>query len=123
VPPWEDIEIVQKADISEVGSQAIIKMRVLGPIRERWVAEHTAFDPPHFFEDIQISGPFKNWRHRHIFEPHPGGTLLRDEIEYQPPHGRLGEIAMKFVMLSKLEKIFDYRHEVTRAWCEREPGP
>ena len=118
MPPWEDAKIIQKADISVIGSQAIVELKVLGIFRERWVAEHTAYDPPHFFEDTQISGPFKNWRHRHIIEQHTDGAILRDEIEYQPPFGVLGEIAMKYAMISKIEKMFDYRHEVTKKWCE-----
>lgn len=120
IPPWEDAKIIQKADISVIGSQAIIVVKIFGPFTERWVAEHTIYDPPHVFEDIQVSGPFKNWRHRHFVEPHPDGAILRDDVEYSPPFGKLGEIAMIFVMGDKLQKMFDYRHEVTRKWCEGE---
>lgn len=119
IPPWERVKIIQKADISVVGSRAIIEIRALGPITQRWVAEHTVYDPPHLFEDVQVSGPFKSWRHRRIFEPHPNGTLLRDEIEFIPPFGPLGEIVGRFVIISKLEKMFEHRHMVTRQWCEQ----
>ena len=118
IPPWQNVKLIQKADISVVGSRAIIDLKVFGPFTERWVAEHTAYDPPHMFEDIQVSGPFKNWRHRHIVEPHTDGAILRDEIEYEPPFGRLGEMAVKYIMKSKLEKMFDFRHHVTKEWCE-----
>ena len=73
VPPWEDAKILQKADISVIGSRAIIETKILGLIPARWVAEHTAYDPPRYFEDVQVSGPFKSWRHRHIIEPHATG--------------------------------------------------
>lgn len=118
VPPWEDAKIVQKADISVIGSQAIIEMKILGSITARWVAEHTAYDPPRYFEDIQISGPFKRWRHRHIIEPHIEGAVLIDEIEYEPPMSFLGALTAPFLIVPKIEKMFDYRHDVTRAWCE-----
>ena len=118
MPPWEHATIVQKADISVVGSRAVVDLKILGFVSERWVAEHTAYDPPRMFEDTQVSGPFKSWRHRHIVEPNPDGAILRDEIAYEPPFGWLGEIAIRSVMMSKLEKMFDYRHEVTRKWCE-----
>ncbi|MEO6654996.1 MAG: SRPBCC family protein [Pyrinomonadaceae bacterium] len=120
VPPWEGAKIIQKADISVIGSRAIIEQKIFGLIQSRWVAEHTAYDPPRMFEDIQISGPFKEWRHRHIIEPHTEGALLRDEIEFEPPFSIFGSIAAPFVIIPKLEKMFDYRHEVTRKWCENE---
>lgn len=120
-PPWEDVRVIQKADISEVGSRAIIEMKIFGLITTPWVAEHTAYDPPRTFEDVQISGPFKSWRHQHIVEPHPDGAVLRDEIEYEPPFWIFGAIAAPLAIVPKLEKMFNYRHEVTRKWCEDGP--
>jgi ligand-binding SRPBCC domain-containing protein len=118
MPPWEDATIVQKADISVIGSQAIFDTKIVGLINVRWVAEHTAFEPQRMFEDTQVSGPFKSWRHRHIITPHAEGAVLRDEIEYEPPMWFLGALAAPFAVVPKLEKMFDYRHEVTRKWCE-----
>lgn len=118
VPPWENVKVIQKADISKIGSRAIIEMKVLGLFSSRWVAEHTKYYPPRMFEDVQISGPFKSWKHDHHILPHENGAILRDEIEYEPPMSFLGEIAAPFVIVPKLEKMFAYRHEVTRKWCE-----
>ena len=118
MPPWEDATIIQKADISVIGSQAIFDTKILGLINVRWVAEHTAFEPQRMFEDTQVSGPFKSWRHRHIITPHAEGAVLRDEIEYEPPMWFLGALAAPFAVVPKLEKMFDFRHEVTRKWCE-----
>jgi len=118
VPPWEAATIVQKADISVIGSQAIIETKILGLIQARWVAEHTAYNPPRYFEDVQVSGPFKSWRHRHIIEPHSDGAILRDEIEYEPPMSFLGVLAAPIFITPKIEKMFEYRHEVTKKWCE-----
>lgn len=118
VPPWENVNIVQRADISEIGSRTILESKIFGPFKMRWVAEHTAYDPPRMFEDTQISGPFKSWRHRHIVEPHPDGALLRDEVEYEPPMSILGSSAAPLFIEPRLKKMFDYRHEVTKEWCE-----
>lgn len=122
VPPWEAATVVQKADISVIGSRAIIEQKIFGLIPTRWVAEHTAYDPPRMFEDVQISGPFKSWRHRHIIGPHAEGALLRDEIEFEPPMSFLGEFAAPILIVPKIEKMFDFRHEVTRKWCEDTEG-
>jgi len=120
MPPWEKADIIQKADISVVGSQAIIEQKIFGLIPSRWVAEHTKYDPPRMFEDIQLSGPFSAWRHQHIVLPHNDVAILRDEIEYEPPMWIFGRIAAPFAVVPKLEKMFEYRHQVTKKWCESE---
>jgi len=118
IPPWEDARVVQKADISVIGSQAIVETKLFGLFTARWVAEHTVYDPPRLFEDVQISGPFASWRHKHIVEPHADGSILRDEIEYEPPMWIFGVMAAPFLIVPKIERMFCYRHEVTRKWCE-----
>ena len=117
-PPWESSRVVQAAKISEVGSEAIIETRILRLIPARWVARHTVYDPPRMFEDVQVSGPFRFWRHRHLVEPHADGSILRDEIEYEPPFSFIGQLAAPFLIIPRLEKLFAYRHAATRRWCE-----
>ena len=118
-PPWERSRVVRAARISEVGSEAVVETRVVGLFRVRWVARHTVYDPPRVFEDVQVRGPFKSWRHRHVVEPHARGATLRDEIEYEPPLNFLGRLAAPLLIEPRLQKLFAYRHAVTRAWCER----
>ncbi len=120
IPPWESARVIQAARISDVGSEAIIATRVMGPITVRWVAKHTVYQPPHFFEDVQKSGPFRSWRHRHIVESHAEGAKLRDQIDYEPPLGFLGRAMAPLFVPGRLQKLFDYRHEVTRRWCENQ---
>ena len=122
LPPWESARVIQTAKISEVGTSAIIETRILGPIKTRWVAQHTLYDPPHVFEDVQMKGPFRSWRHRHIVEAHAEGAILRDEIDYEPPLGFLGRALAPLLVERRLQKLFDYRHEVTRRWCEGKEG-
>ena len=97
-----------------------MEQKIFGLVPSRWVAEHTAYDPPRMFEDTQISGPFAKWRHRHIIEPQEGGAILRDEIDFEPPLWILGRIAVPVFILPKLAKLFAFRHEITRKWCENE---
>lgn len=118
VPPWENAKVIQKADITKIGSQAIIEQKIFGLLPSRWIAEHTAYDPPRMFEDVQISGPFSSWRHRHITEPHADGAVLRDEIDFEPPMSFIGDLAAPLFILPRIQKMFDYRHDVTRDWCE-----
>ena len=122
IPPWESARVIQAAKLSEVGARAIVKTKILGPITAHWVAEHTAYDSPRMFEDIQVKGPFRNWRHSHIVESHPDGAILRDEIEYEPPCGFFGRAFAPILIEKRLRKLFNHRHEITRRWCEGGEG-
>ena len=116
-PPWENTRVIKPAKISEVGAHAIVETKV-GPISYQWIAQHTLYDPPHAFEDIQVKGPFKSWRHLHLVVPDKEGAVLRDEIDYDPPFWFLGRILAPVLLQKRLQRLFDYRHDVTRRWCE-----
>jgi hypothetical protein len=114
-PPWERIEMVQRATSLQVGAQVIFKVYT-GPFWPRWVAEHTEYDPPHLFADVQRQGPFAYWRHLHRFEPTEDGTTrMTDEIDYALPLGRLAEFVAGDFTRAKLQRMFDYRHQVVAA--------
>jgi len=115
--PSEKIRVIQTAPSLEVGTRTIVKIR----IAFLWVtfeSLHTAYDPPHSFEDQQVRGPFRNWRHRHLVEPHPDGAILIDDIEYTPPLGLLGRLIDAIVIKPRLRRVFAFRHRVTRDYCE-----
>ena len=118
-PPWESARVIQSAPDLRVGATAIVETRILGLFRVRWVARHTIYDPPRMFEDVQVSGPFRRWRHRHLVEPHERGAVLRDEVEYMPPLGFIGRLFTPLLIAPRLRRLFDYRHQVTREWCEK----
>ena len=117
-PPWERVEVVQLAPNLRKGARAVLETKLFGLIKVRWVAEHTIYAPPGLFEDVQVSGPFKSWRHRHIIEPQPQGAKLRDEVEYEPPLGWAGRLFAPVLVEPRLRRMFAYRHRVTREWCE-----
>lgn len=117
-PSWEKARVISPAPDLHVGSIAIVETRLFGLFPVCWVAEHTAYDPPRMFEDVQVKGPFRRWRHRHIVEPHADGALLRDCVEYEPPLGFIGRKLAPLLIEPRLRRLFDYRHRVTRDWCE-----
>jgi len=119
IPPWENARVIQKADITQIGSRAIIEQKIFGLFPSGWIAEHTKYEPPREFQDVQISGPFRSWRHKHIIKPHARGSCLRDEIEFEPPFWIFGRLASPIFIVPKLEKMFTFRHAVTRQWCEQ----
>ena len=119
-PPWEKARVRRAAESLRPGSTAVVETRIMGVVPARWVARHTAYDPPRMFEDVQVEGPFRRWRHRHVVRAHDVGAVLRDEIEYEPPLGILGRLAAPVLITPRLRRLFDYRHARTRAWCEGE---
>ena len=117
-PPWEKVVLIEGGGSLKPGGRVVLETR-LGPIRLRWVAEHTEYEPGRMFADRQVSGPFSRWYHRHWFlDDGAGGTLLRDEVEFEPPFGRMGRWFGGGFLRSKLQRMFDYRHEVTRRIVE-----
>jgi ligand-binding SRPBCC domain-containing protein len=118
MPPWEKSRVVEPVSSLRVGSRAIVDARIVPGIFIRWESEHTAYDPPHAFEDQQVRGPFRSWRHRHVVEPHPEGALLIDDIEYTLPFGILGRLFAGVLIERRLRRVFAFRHRVTREYCE-----
>ncbi|GAC1463549.1 MAG: hypothetical protein NVSMB9_01140 [Isosphaeraceae bacterium] len=117
-PPWEKVEVVRDPGSIRPGSQVVLQTR-LGPIPLKWVAEHTEYEPGRMFADTQIQGPFARWYHRHWFlDDGAGGTLLRDEVDYEPPMGGLGRWMLRDFLNRKLARLFEYRHDVTRRILE-----
>jgi ligand-binding SRPBCC domain-containing protein len=122
-PPWERVEVIDGGTSILPGSRVVLRTW-LGPMPLRWVAEHTEYDPPRSFADRQVRGPFASWYHRHRFlDDGQGGTLLRDEVEFTPPLGWLGRRLGGGFLRRKLQRLFDYRHDVTRRLVERETSP
>ncbi len=113
IPPWESVQIEQSDNSLRVGSRVVMKTKVLG-VPVRWVAEHTEYEPPHLFADTQLSGPFAKWDHRHEFQADGMATTLRDCITYQMPGGALGRTLGGGKALATIERMFAYRHRLTR---------
>jgi ligand-binding SRPBCC domain-containing protein len=122
IPPWEKVTVEVPPVSLAKGTQVVLVNR-MGPLKLRWVAEHTAYDPPRMFMDVQKSGPFHKWEHKHLVLPDgASGAILRDEVTYELPLGILGRIFGGWFARSKIEKMFDYRHSVTKRVCEGGPG-
>lgn len=113
LPPWEKAEVLQPPRNLQVGTVVKVRTRV-GPIWVDVIAEHVAYEKNERFEDVMRRGPFAKWHHKHLFSPEANGCRLRDQIEYEPPLGVLGRLAAPLAIVPRLERMFNYRHEVTR---------
>ena len=118
-PPWQKTEIIRPPTSLEVGT--IVELRVkVGPFWQRMVAEHVVYEPGVRFVDELRKGPFKSWRHEHLVTPNDDGTsTLTDNITYELPLGVLGRVFGGGLARRNLERLFAFRHEVTRQVCEK----
>jgi len=75
----------------------------------RWRTRIEVWEPGVRFVDVQLSGPYRLWRHTHAFEDAPGGTRVSDRVEYELPLGPLGDLAHGLFVRRALARIFDHR--------------
>ena len=119
-PPFLGFRVITPRPIA-MRPGALIEYRLkLHGLLVRWKTRIDRFDPPHTFVDVQLSGPYRLWRHLHVFEPDGrGGTIMRDRVRYQLPFGPLGAIAHLLFVRRDLRKIFDFRQQtVTRHYTK-----
>ena len=109
MPPWETAEQVGESSSLENGSRLTFKFP-MGPIKMKWIAEHSGYNPPHAFEDTMISGPFKTWHHVHSFvETEDDTCRVDDHVEYTLPMGVLGRIFGGASIKRRLTRMFRAR--------------
>ena len=108
-PPWLDFRIVSPARIQlRKGAELEYQIRLMR-VPLRWKAVIAEYEPPFFFVDEQVHGPYAYWRHRHDFRPGEFGAMVSDRVEYALPLGPLGELARWLFVERQLRAIFDYR--------------
>jgi hypothetical protein len=111
-PGFLRFEVVTPGAI-EMGAGARIDYRMgLYGVRFRWRTLIEEWAPPEFFVDVQLSGPYRRWHHRHSFEEAPGGTLMRDAVQYEVGWGWAGAVARRLFVRRSVEQIFEYRNRV-----------
>ncbi len=110
-PPELNFHIItpQPIDI-EKGTLIDYSLKLRG-LPMKWRTEISVWDPPFEFVDQQLSGPYKQWIHRHRFtELEKGKTLIDDEVRYRLPLEPLGDV-VHFIVRRELNYIFDHRQK------------
>jgi len=77
----------------------------------QWRTLIEVFEPETRFVDVQLKGPYRLWRHTHEFVDAPGGTIVRDHVEYEVPLGPLGDMVRALFVERQLASIFDFRRK------------
>ena len=117
-PPWLRFRIVTPRPIAMAPGTLIEYRLTLHRLPLRWLTRIEVWEPGRCFLDAQISGPYRVWRHTHTFEPHAGGTLMRDRVEYALPLGPLGRLADRLLVRRRLERLLGERAAAVKEAAE-----
>lgn len=116
-PPWQHVRMLDLQGDFETRRSVLRVGRP--PLSITWVAQHQDAVPGRRFVDVQVDGPFAQWRHTHQFEPAPeGGCTLTDQVDYRLPLGPLRALGPLRRLAERiadrhLQTLFDFRHQRT----------
>ena len=118
-PPWERVEVLRHVGGIREGARVTLRTKV-GPVWVRWEIVHRDYVEGRQFRDVLLSGPFSKWEHLHLVEAAgEGACVLTDEIRYRLPMGVLGRVGGGTFARRQLERMFIYRHAITKADLEQ----
>lgn len=105
-PPWLNFNVLTPEPIL-MDRGVVIDYRLhWRRVPMRWRTKITAWQPPLYFVDEQIRGPYRKWRHEHLFIDTNGCTTMTDRVEYAVPGGFLMQ---RLFVGRDVERIFAYR--------------
>ena len=84
------------------------------PPRLRWHARIEEFVANSHFVDVQMTGPFAEWRHEHIFKAHGDKTEMIDQVLFRLKGGEVLNRFLAFGVNLLLHAYFSSRHRRTR---------
>ena len=115
IPPWRSVRIIDSDFRISDGAKTTFSVGV-GLFKVKWEACHEGYEYPSQFVDVQNSGPFKFWEHRHLFsqQSESVGSILTDDITYRLPAGRLGDWLLSEKIGNDIEQMFRFRHNRTK---------
>jgi len=108
IPPFQNIQFNPNSDAVSEGSINQFSVKENG-LSLSWTAKHSRVIPGKSFIDEQLTGPFKQWRHTHLFEETTSGTLLKDEVQWEGPFLESFTPIFKRKIENTLIKTFAFR--------------
>jgi ligand-binding SRPBCC domain-containing protein len=110
-PSWLDFRVLS-AEPFQIRQGTLIDYRLsLHGFGIRWQSRIEVWEPPYRFVDVQTRGPYRHWRHEHVFENASGGTICRDIVNFAAPGGRIIE---RVFIRPDLVRIFEFRQRRLR---------
>ena len=116
-PPWIQFQVLTPQPLLAMREGLLIdyRLRIHG-LPLGWQSEITAWQPQRRFVDEQRRGPYRFWRHEHLFEQVEGGTRVIDRVHYDVWGGAL---INRLLVQRDLYKIFSFRSAaLTAKFCD-----
>ncbi|HSK09961.1 MAG TPA: SRPBCC family protein [Vicinamibacterales bacterium] len=104
-PPWLRFRITTAMPVVMSVGVEIDYLIVLHAVPIPWRSRIDVWEPGVRFVDRQVRGPYRWWRHEHLFEAVSAGTRVIDRVEFVP---RLRWITGRLVRRD-VARIFAYR--------------
>ncbi|PKL79570.1 MAG: cell division protein [Ignavibacteriae bacterium HGW-Ignavibacteriae-4] len=94
-----------------------------------WEAKHFGFrfnltskitelQKPNMFVDEMVKGPFKSFKHTHLFEEKNNLVIMHDKFEYLSPAGILGSFVDRIILESYMRELLVKRNEEIKKCSE-----
>jgi ligand-binding SRPBCC domain-containing protein len=114
-PPFLQFKILnQSTSKIQKGTKFTYRLKIHGvPIK--WTSLIEEWVPNSHFVDSQLSGPYKKWRHLHIFKSTPEGTWMEDTVNYRVHLGLFGQWLTGSWVRKDVESIFAFRETKVRS--------
>jgi ligand-binding SRPBCC domain-containing protein len=109
-PPSLGIQIAAADVPLRVGSRVRLRMR-MGLFPRTWELSVKSLKRGDRFIDWQERGPFREWRHTHLFVRDGNATTVVDMVEYEVPFGFLGVLVNSLFIRPSIESYFRYRRD------------
>jgi ligand-binding SRPBCC domain-containing protein len=137
LPAWQDARIDSlelqvpggRSHAAGRGSRILLSFRPvpLSPIRLRWLALIDDYMADHHFCDMQVTGPFRYWRHCHLVSPEMhgeiAGTRVTDVVDYQWPGGSISSAIDLLGGRLQIRQLFRYRQRRLLRLLRKETVP
>jgi ligand-binding SRPBCC domain-containing protein len=104
-----------------LGDVVTLRARHFG-VTWRMTSQVVELDRPHRFVDVQVAGPFRRFRHEHVFVPTPGGTRMTDRVAFTAPLGAPGAAVGRLVVGPYLRRLLQQRGAHVRSVAEGQEG-
>lgn len=113
----ETIVVATCSDRMELNDEVMWKAKHL--MKERFLKiKITAFTPPHYFCDEQVSGDFVSLKHEHFFKPVENGTLMIDHFYFQSPYGIIGRLFNRLYLENYMKRLLLERNSELKRMAE-----
>jgi ligand-binding SRPBCC domain-containing protein len=104
-PSFLNFRLLTPAADLRKGTRIDYRLRLRG-VPFTWQSEITAWEPGVRFRDEQRRGPYKYWKHVHLFTAAAEGTVVEDGVDYDVPGGRY---VHDWFVAPELMRIFTFR--------------